>query len=161
MSDAPQQPTPGGPAPGRPAGGYGPLLLITGALLALLVVVAAMRNAPPPLSDRVVALTARNWAAEVDASPVPVLVDFNATWCGPCRQLAPTVDKLAEKYAGKIKVGKVDVDEEPELATKFGVSSIPLLLIFHGGPEPRWGTVGLASEATIAEAIDGVLSGKK
>ena len=70
---------------------------------------------------------------EVLQADVPVLVDFWATWCGPCTMLAPTVAGIAEEYAGKVKVCKVNVDEEPELAVKYGISSIPALMLFQGG----------------------------
>ena len=78
-------------------------------------------------------LTESNFESEVLKSDVPVLVDFWATWCGPCRMLAPTIAKIAEEQQGKIKVGKVDVDEEPALAVKYGISSIPTLMVFKNG----------------------------
>lgn len=73
------------------------------------------------------------FASEVLESDVPVLVDFNATWCGPCRMIAPAVDELAAEYAGKAKVVKIDVDNNPQLAARYEVESIPALLIFDGG----------------------------
>ena len=78
-------------------------------------------------------LTESNFESEVLKSDVPVLVDFWATWCGPCRMLAPTIAKIAEEQQGKIKVGKIDVDEEPVLAARFGISSIPTLMVFKNG----------------------------
>ena len=78
-------------------------------------------------------LTAENFEEEVLKSEVPVLVDFWATWCGPCRMLAPTIAKIAEEQSGVIKVGKVDVDEQPELAVRYGISSIPTLMVFKNG----------------------------
>jgi len=77
-----------------------------------------------------VTLTKANFEAEVLKSTVPVLVDFWAVWCGPCKMVAPAVAKLAENHAGKIKVGKVNVDEQPELAEKYNISSIPSLTLF-------------------------------
>lgn len=80
-----------------------------------------------------ITVTQKNFEDEVLKSEIPVLVDFWATWCGPCRMLAPIIAEVAEKYSGKIKVGKVNVDEEPGLASAFGVSSIPTLVVFKNG----------------------------
>ena len=78
-------------------------------------------------------ISENNFEEEVLKSDKPVLVDFWATWCGPCRMLAPTIAKIAEEQEGKIKVGKVDVDEQPELAVRYGISSIPTLKVFKDG----------------------------
>ena len=78
-------------------------------------------------------ITDSNFAAEVEQSNVPVLIDFWAVWCGPCRMIAPIVEELAGEYNGKAKIGKVDVDNSPMIAGKFGIRSIPTLLIFKGG----------------------------
>ena len=80
-----------------------------------------------------VILTEKNFEEEVLNSDKPVLVDFWATWCGPCRMLAPTIAKIAEEQEGVIKVGKIDVDDEPELAAKYGIASIPTLMVFKNG----------------------------
>ena len=80
-----------------------------------------------------VKLTSANFENEVLKSDIPVVVDFWATWCGPCKMIAPHLEELAKTYDGKIKVGKVNVDEELQLATKFGIASIPTLMLFKDG----------------------------
>jgi thioredoxin 1 len=90
---------------------------------------------------------------DVLRSDVPVLVDFWAEWCGPCRQIAPSIDALATQYAGKVKVGKVDVDSNPATASRYNVRGIPTLLLFKGGQvaEQR---VGAAGKSEIQKMID-------
>lgn len=80
-----------------------------------------------------IVITKDNFEEEVLNSDIPVLVDFWASWCGPCRMLAPIIEEIAKEYDGKAKVGKVNVDEEEALAIKFGIASIPTVLIFRGG----------------------------
>ncbi len=84
-------------------------------------------------SEKVIAFTDANFDREVLQSEVPVLVDFWATWCAPCKAIAPLVDAVADEYAGKIKVGKVNVDENPATPGKYGVRGIPTLILFKGG----------------------------
>lgn len=91
------------------------------------------------------------------AGPEPVLVDFWAPWCGPCRRLAPVMEALAVKYAGRLKVAKVNVDDNPLLATKFGILSIPTLAIFRGGRLVDQ-IVGAVPQAQIEGAIAMVLA---
>src|SRR5690554_6634476 len=103
-----------------------------------------------------VTLTNANFEQEVLKSDVPVLVDFWAVWCGPCKMVAPAVAKVAEKYAGKLKVGKVNVDEEQELAMQYRISSIPTSAIFKDGKvvNQRIGAVNLAVlEAFVSEYV--------
>lgn len=98
-------------------------------------------------------LTNQNFEEEVIKSNIPVLVDFFATWCGPCKMLAPVIAELAEKYAGKVKVGKVNVDEENELAMKYQISSIPTLVLFKDGKIINV-KVGLSSKSEIENMLN-------
>ena len=108
-------------------------------------------------SANVVELTAANWDKEVVQSEKPVLVDFWAVWCGPCRALAPTIDKLADQFAGKVKVGKLNTDDAPEIAVRYGISSIPQVMIFKGSDQPVERTVGVQPEATLVKMVNRVL----
>jgi thioredoxin 1 len=101
--------------------------------------------------------TSDNWQTEVEQSTQPVLVDFWAPWCGPCRQLGPTIDRLAEQFAGKVKVGKLNVDDSPDVATKYGVTSIPRVFVFKGGDKPVKQVVGLVSERELVGMLNTVL----
>ena len=95
-----------------------------------------------------IVITAENFEREVLQSEVPVLVDFWATWCGPCRMIAPAVAKIAEKYEGQVKVGKIDVDTQPQLAARFGIVSIPTVKVFRDG-KVAGSLVGLRSQAEL------------
>ena len=100
-----------------------------------------------------VTLTNANFEEEVLKSDIPVLVDFWATWCGPCRMIAPEVEALAEEYDGKIKVGKVNVDEEQDIAIKFRVASIPTLMLFKNG-EVEKKAVGYLPKDELVEKFE-------
>ena len=99
-----------------------------------------------------VILTKDNFEEEVLKSELPVIVDFWAAWCGPCQMLGPVIAEIAEEQAGVIKVGKVNVDEERELAIKFGVMSIPTIMAFKGG-EMVGRTVGVQPKAALLDLV--------
>jgi len=84
-------------------------------------------------SKNVHAFNESNFESEVLKSDVPVLVDFTATWCGPCKALAPIVEKIADEFHGKVKVGKLDIDDAPNVTAKYGVRSVPTVIVFKGG----------------------------
>lgn len=100
----------------------------------------------------IINVVSNNYTQEVENSNIPILVDFWAPWCGPCRAVAPILEQLAAKYSGKIKIGKVNVDEEPALASKFRVMSIPTLILFKNGHVVQQ-VVGLRSVQELEDMI--------
>lgn len=109
-------------------------------------------------SEHTLELTDDNFQQEVLDSDVPVLVDFWAEWCMPCKMLAPTIDELAEEYGGAVKVGKMDTDNNRDTSMKFGISAIPTLILFQNG-EPIKKFVGLQQKAELKSAIDEAVQG--
>lgn len=99
-----------------------------------------------------ITITRDNFEEEVLDSKIPVLVDFWATWCGPCMMLAPTVEEIAHEMEGKVKVGKVNVDEEPELAAMFSIMSIPTVMVFKQG-EAVATTVGVQTKEKLLDMV--------
>jgi thioredoxin 1 len=107
-------------------------------------------------SKNVVQVTDQNFETTVGASQQPVLVDFWATWCAPCKMLKPMVEELATEYAGRVTIAELDVDANPTTASKFGVLSIPTLILFRGG-KPAQRIVGYQPKASLRQKIDAVL----
>ena len=106
-------------------------------------------------SPKIVTLTQDNFAAEVLQSTTPVLVDFWAEWCGPCKMIAPVLDELAEEYDGKVKIGKVDIDQHQGIAAQYSVRAIPTLLLFSKGQVSEQ-MVGLRSKRDLKASFDRV-----
>lgn len=104
-------------------------------------------------SPNIVTLTKANFAAEVLKSPQPMLVDFWAEWCGPCKMIGPVLDDLANEFVGKAKIGKVNVEDQQELAAQFNVQSIPTLLFFKGGQVTEQ-LVGAKSKKELKGILD-------
>jgi thioredoxin 1 len=155
--------------PQAPAASSGWILLagvlLGGALLAFMAWDSfSSKKSSAPISAHVIELNEDNWQKEVVESKVPVLVDFTAPWCIYCREQAPIIDRLAERYAGKIKVGTVNLGKNPDarenaaLCDKYGIGPIPHLLIMNGGEKPFASLVGLQSEAKLASALNTALA---
>ncbi|PJA98667.1 MAG: thiol reductase thioredoxin [Ignavibacteriales bacterium CG_4_9_14_3_um_filter_30_11] len=100
-------------------------------------------------------ITDDNFETEVIKSDLPVLIDFWAAWCGPCRMIAPIVEELAEEYSGKVKIGKLDVDNNQQTAIKYGVRSIPTLLVFKNG-EVKNTIIGAVPKSQISQKLDAI-----
>ncbi len=104
-------------------------------------------------SPNVIEFTEANFNQEVKSGTL-VVADFWAPWCGPCRQLSPVIDKIADQFAGQVKVGKVNVDENMELATKYDVATIPRIMLFKGGDQPIFLHVGTIDPNSLAKVIE-------
>ena len=100
--------------------------------------------------------TTENFDSEVLKSDIPVLVDFYADWCGPCKMMAPVVEKIDAEYGGKVKVGKINVDENPEIAGNYGVMTIPTIMVIKGGQVVEK-TIGIQPKKALTNAIDKAL----
>jgi thioredoxin 1 len=104
-------------------------------------------------APNIVTLTQANFTTEVLESAHPILVDFWAEWCGPCKMLAPILDELADEYSGRVRIGKVNIDEFQELAAQYGIRSIPTLLLFQKGQVAEQ-LVGLRSKRDLKASFD-------
>ena len=105
------------------------------------------------MNDNIITITVDNFETEVLQSNVPVLVDFWATWCGPCKMILPIIDELADDFAGKAKVGKINIDEQMPLAEKYQVMTIPTIMIFKNG-EIAEKSVGAKAKADFAAMLE-------
>ncbi len=106
-------------------------------------------------ANNIIALTEQNFATEVLQSSTPVLVDFWAQWCNPCRALTPILDELADEYDGRVKIGKVNTDDQQALAVQYGITAIPTLVLFHQGQVVEQ-VRGLKSKRDLKETLDRV-----
>ncbi|HEX2384993.1 MAG TPA: thioredoxin [Candidatus Binatia bacterium] len=105
------------------------------------------------MSDKVTAVNGNNFESVVLRSEIPVLVDFWAEWCGPCRSLAPTIERIAARYIGAARVVKVNIEDEPQMLRQYGISGVPTLILFKDGAEQER-AVGTATAEAIASMID-------
>ena len=106
-------------------------------------------------TENIITLTPGNFDSEVIKSGTPVLVDFWAEWCGPCKMIAPVLSELAGEYDGKVKIGKVNIDEHQNLATEYGIRAIPTLLLFKAGQVAEQ-IVGMRSKRDLKTSLDRV-----
>ncbi len=107
-------------------------------------------------SENIVNLSSENFGQEVLKAETPVLVDFWAEWCGPCKMLAPVLDELAQEYGAKLKVGKVNIDHDQQLSVQYGIQSIPTLLIFKDG-QVKEQHIGMKSKSVLKDALDSAI----
>lgn len=106
--------------------------------------------------SKVINITINNYQSEVEAASIPVILDFYATWCGPCKIMSPIVEEISEDYDGKIKVGKIDVDKQNTLSNKFKISSIPTIVILKDGEVIKT-FIGVQDKKTITDEIDKII----
>ena len=110
------------------------------------------------MGENTLKITDQNFDSEVAKSPVPVLVDFWAEWCGPCRLMSPILDELSPAYKGKLKIGKLNVDENQDTPVKFGIMNIPTMIVFKAGKEAER-IVGAMSKTELQRKLDRAIAG--
>jgi thioredoxin len=120
-------------------------------------VATAKQEISPMSSDKIVHVTDASFDQEVLKSETPVLVDFWAPWCGPCRAIAPILDDLASEYNGRLKIAKINVDDNPQTPGRYGVRGIPNLLIIKGG-QVKEQIIGAVPKARLVQAVDGAIA---
>ena len=108
------------------------------------------------MSENIINIDVNNFKKEVIESPKPILVDFWATWCGPCKAVAPVIDELSKEYSDKAGFAKINVDDNPQLASQYGVMSIPTIIIFKNG-KPDQQVIGYKSKNDLKKLLDGAL----
>lgn len=108
------------------------------------------------MSDNIINITDSSFEADVLKSDAPVLVDFWAPWCGPCKMIAPVLEELAEDYAGKVKIAKLNIDDNTAIASKYGIRSIPTLMLFNNG-QPEATKIGASGKSDLVTFIDQAL----
>src|SRR5258705_9472342 len=133
------------------------LRLGAGGSIPVNTVQVATSRSQPSMADTILQVTDSTFENEVLKSSIPVLVDFWAEWCGPCRMVAPVVEEVAKQYEGKVKVAKVDVDQNQRVATQFQIRSIPSLYVFKGGKVVEQ-IVGAVPKHQLISVLDGVLA---
>jgi len=108
------------------------------------------------MSEKLIEITDANFETEVTNSSIPVMVDFWAPWCGPCRMLTPVIEELADEYDGKVRVGKLNTDDNHNTAVKFGITAIPTIIIFNNGQVVDK-KVGMCSKKDLQASLDNLL----
>jgi thioredoxin 1 len=132
------------------------LLAGAGLLILMTLDMSGLFSGASTHDAKVIRLTESNWEKEVAESKIPVLVDFTAEWCGPCQVYAPTIERIATRYAGKVKVGALDIDANPMIRGGYHITKIPRVIVFAGG-EPVASLEGVQSEAALANVLDKIL----